>query len=98
MDISANDLNNSLKSGNVRILDVREKIEYHTYNIGGTNIPLGMIQTVTDYDFNKDDEIIVVCQKGIRSKTACVILKSLGFANVRNLTGGLTAIRRLNEL
>jgi rhodanese-related sulfurtransferase len=97
MDISASDLNNRLNSDNLTILDVREKIEYHTYNIGGTNIPLGMIQSITDYDFNKNDEIIVVCQKGIRSKAACVILKSLGYLNVRNLKGGLTAIRKLNE-
>lgn len=98
MEISATDLKNRLSnSESLKILDVREEIEYHTYNIGGTNIPLGIIRMVEDYNFNKSDEIIVVCQRGIRSRTACRILESLGYLNTRNLTGGLTAMRRLNE-
>jgi hypothetical protein len=28
------------KSEKLNLLDVREEIEYHTYNIGGINIPL----------------------------------------------------------
>ena len=98
MDISATELKSRLSaSDNLKILDVRERIEYHTYNMGGINIHLAEIDSITDYGFNKTDEIIVVCQKGIRSKTACAILDNLGFLNARNLKGGLTAVRRLNE-
>jgi rhodanese-related sulfurtransferase len=79
----------------VNMIDVREVLEYHTFNIGGENIPLGKLPSVIeDLDFDKSDEIIMICQRGIRSETACRILSSAGFKNVRNLTGGLLAYNR----
>jgi len=39
--INAAELNQRLQKGEVlNLLDVREVIEYHTFNIGGVNIPL----------------------------------------------------------
>ncbi|HXI00211.1 MAG TPA: rhodanese-like domain-containing protein [Sphingobacteriaceae bacterium] len=98
MDITGIELQSRLlKLESLFILDVREKIEFHTYNIGGTNLPLGMIKNVDDVDFNKHAEIIVVCQRGIRSKTACKILKAMGYLNARNLSGGLIALKKLDN-
>jgi rhodanese-related sulfurtransferase len=98
MDISVSDLKNRLSEpGGLKIVDVREPVEFYTYNIGGTNITLSSIDSIEDHDFSKQDEIIVVCQRGIRSKTACKILKRMGYSNVRNLTGGLMALRKLND-
>ncbi|MFD1630740.1 rhodanese-like domain-containing protein [Pseudopedobacter beijingensis] len=79
------------------ILDVREALEYHTYNIGGINIPLAKIQQSIDeeeLELDKNQEIIVICQRGIRSKTAKTILQQNGFKNVRNLTGGLVKLQQ----
>ena len=98
MNIEATELNNRLSTGEaLKILDVRESLEFHTFNIGGLNLPLGRIREPEDLDFEPEDEIIVICQRGIRSRTACKLLEDMGFANTKNLTGGLLALRRLNS-
>lgn len=98
MNIEARELDDRLSAReDVKILDVRETLEYHTFNIGGLNLPLGRIREPEDLDFEPEDEIIVICQRGIRSRTACKLLESMGFTNTRNLVGGLLALRRLNS-
>ena len=80
----------------VTLLDVREVIEYHTYNIGGDNIPLSKLPgSLAQLAYNKTDEIIVICKAGLRSQTALSILQQNGYTNVRNLTGGLMALQKL---
>jgi adenylyltransferase/sulfurtransferase len=80
------------------ILDVREKLEYYTFNIGGLNIPFGKLpQLLADEDLELDVEkhIVVVCQRGLRSKTAKVILQNAGYKNVSNLLGGINMLQRI---
>lgn len=80
------------------LLDVREPLEFHTHNVGGINIPLGKLQNLIDeeeIDFDTEQTIIVICQRGLRSKTAKSILNQNGFKNVRNLTGGLLKLRQI---
>ena len=85
------------QSENLHIIDVRNELEFHTYNIGGENIPLGkLIRLIDELDYNKDEEIIVVCQHGIRSETARCLLRDHGYLHVKNLTGGLLAWRKMN--
>ena len=81
---------------NLNLLDVREEIEYHTFNIGGKNFPLSSIQQhITGLNYNKTDEIIVICKVGVRSQTAQGILIQYGYQNVKNLTGGLIALQKI---
>ncbi len=80
----------------LNLLDVREEIEYHTFNIGGKNLPLsGFQQNINQLSYNKNDEIIVICKVGLRSETAQNILMQNGYTNVKNLTGGLIALQRI---
>jgi rhodanese-related sulfurtransferase len=80
----------------LNLLDVREEIEYHTYNIGGVNIPLSKFNdNIDQLRYNKTDEIIVICRVGLRSGTAAKILIDRGYQHVRNLTGGLIALQKL---
>ena len=97
-DISPGELKEKLSHNNsLKLIDVREELEYHTYNIGGENIPLGLLSnTFSDLTYESNDEIIVICQRGIRSETARRLLVSAGFTNVKNLTGGLLAYSRLS--
>lgn len=82
----------------LNLIDVREEIEYHTYNIGGKNIPLSTLnQNLSNLNYNKTDEIIVICKVGLRSQTAQNILQQHGYQNVKNLTGGLIALQKLNK-
>jgi rhodanese-related sulfurtransferase len=78
---------------------VREKIEFHTFNLGGLNIPLGQLAGVLeddDLDFDAQKPIIVVCQHGLRSKTAKLLLQSAGFKQAQNLLGGLVKLQRIS--
>jgi adenylyltransferase/sulfurtransferase len=77
---------------------VRGEVEYHTFNIGGKNLPLPDLQeNIDDLEWNKDDEIIVICKVGLRSATAKSILQLKGYKNIRNLTGGLIAWQKINK-
>ena len=69
--ISATEFMNRLKNGEpMNLLDVREEIEYATYNIGGKNMPLSVLpHSINQLKYNKTDEIIVICKIGLRSET-----------------------------
>ena len=73
------------------ILDVRETQEYQINRIAGsTLIPLGELPArVGELDPNV--EIVCQCKMGGRSAKAAAFLRQQGFANVHNLTGGITA-------
>ncbi|NEU06853.1 rhodanese-like domain-containing protein [Flavihumibacter sp. R14] len=97
MEMTVNELKRRLDLQEpVQIIDVREQLEFHTFNIGGENIPLGnLLAEVDDLEFDKNLELVVVCQRGIRSETARRVLSGNGFTNVMNLSGGLLAWRKL---
>ena len=93
-NISVEELKSRLDQGEkINIIDVREPHENAEFNIGGTLIPLGKIQTmqVEELDDLKDQEIVLYCRSGNRSGQACLILDTLGFKNTKNLTGGMLA-------
>lgn len=94
--ISVQELRERLQNEeSVHILDVREELEFHTFNIGGENIPLGKLPSVLeDLEWDSEEEIVVICQRGIRSDTACRILAQAGFSNIKNLVGGLLEWRK----
>ncbi|MEX0635273.1 MAG: rhodanese-like domain-containing protein [Ferruginibacter sp.] len=75
----------------LQLLDVREPDERDAYHIGGLFLPLANIQTMQtdDIDDLKNDELIIYCRSGNRSGQACLILETMGFTNVINLTGGM---------
>jgi len=81
-----------------KLIDVREQLEFQTYNLGGTNIPLGILLRIPEeIEDWKNEELIVICQHGLRSETARRFLSMNGFNNVRNLLGGILALRKLNN-
>ena len=75
----------------LNLLDVREPDERAAYNIGGQFLPLGNIQTMQTDEIEelKNEEVIIYCRSGNRSGQACLILETMGFTNVINLTGGM---------
>src|SRR5688572_4497272 len=93
-NITVEELKSRLDAGEqVNIIDVREPHENAEFNIGGTLIPLGQIQTmqVDELEAFKEQELILYCRSGNRSGQACLILDTLGFKNTRNLVGGVLA-------
>lgn len=85
---------------NLQIIDVREKLEFYTFNIGGINIPLGDLPNAIkedDLDVDQNKPIIVICQRGLRSKTAKIILQNAGFKQTKNLIGGLLKLQSISS-
>ncbi|WP_109699494.1 rhodanese-like domain-containing protein [Chitinophaga deserti] len=91
-NISVEDLKQRIDSGEkLNLVDVREPNENAEFNIGGTLVPLGDIRAmqVDEIEPLKDEEVIVYCRSGNRSGQAAMILETMGFSNVKNLTGGM---------
>ncbi|MDB5203470.1 MAG: oxidase [Ferruginibacter sp.] len=90
--ISSTELKQRLaENEKINLLDVREPAEHEQFNIGGILLPLGNILGLQtdDIDELKNEELVVYCKSGNRSMQACLMLESMGFSNVKNLTGGM---------
>ena len=96
-DITPAELRQRQQAGETpTILDVREAWEREESAIPGSqHIALGELPgRLDDLEDFKDQEIIVHCKGGGRSAQAKAFLTSQGFANVRNLLGGLQAYQQ----
>ena len=78
------------------LLDIREDREWEAFNIGGEHIPMGDIPAKTGL-IPRDKDVVLVCEKGIRSVITIQRLEGLGFQNLINLSGGLKAWRAETE-
>lgn len=87
--ISAEELLDRLNAGNVPlVLDVRSAGEFETIHIAGAqNIPLYLLEERFAELPGPDEEVVLVDQKGGRSRAARRILLDAGFTNVRILEG-----------
>lgn len=73
------------------LLDVREKFEFDTYRAifsHQINIPFSEFDDEIN-SISKNQKIILVCNNGLRSRTAAQFLKERGFHNVSYINGGL---------
>jgi rhodanese-related sulfurtransferase len=77
----------------IHLVDVREPHEHSDFNIGGILLPLGQVQTmqVDAIEDLKNQEVFVYCRSGNRSGQACLILETMGFTNLVNVSGGMLA-------
>ena len=78
------------------LIDVRSREEYDDEHVeGAVNLPLEELQNadgeLAALPEDKDQLILTVCNVGKISLTAMLVLKSLGYRNVKNLDGGMTA-------
>ena len=85
-NIDCRELSNALKNG-AQLIDVRTEMEYQNGHLDNSmNIPLDSIRTRLN-EFDKNRDIVVYCQVGLRGYYAERILKQHGY-KVRNLSGG----------
>ena len=92
INITAEEIKARMDAGeSINLVDVREPAEHAEFNIGGTLLPLGKIQSMQtdDIDDLKNKEVICYCRSGARSMQASLMLETFGFTNVKNLTGGM---------
>ncbi|RLQ96713.1 rhodanese-like domain-containing protein [Falsibacillus albus] len=91
--IDAATLKTQLKDRKKQFVDVRTPGEYNTRHIKEfRNIPLHELGGKAS-ELKKDEEIVVICQSGMRSQKAAKLLKKKGFEKVTNVRGGMSAWR-----
>ena len=91
VDIEPLQLKERLKTNHLQLIDVREPHEWDICHIeGATLIPLGQIAERLG-EIRGEDEVIVYCKMGGRSKKAYKILEDNGFNTLKNLRGGIRA-------
>lgn len=77
----------------VVLIDVREDFERELYNIGGVHIPLGDVM-IRRNEIPVDKPTVIYCEKGIRSSIIIQRLEQIGFNNLYNLSGGISAWKK----
>lgn len=87
------DFSKQIASEDAKIIDVRTPDEFNEGFIkGAINIDwnAGDFETAVS-QFGKDQKLYLYCKSGTRSGNAFELLKKLGYKNVYNLEGGITA-------
>lgn len=91
--ISTAQLKAELKNKDKQFIDVRTSGEFKGNHIKEfKNIPLNTLQKKAS-ELSKDKEVFVICQSGMRSSNASKVLKKMGFENITNVKGGMSAWR-----
>ncbi|MBD8068131.1 rhodanese-like domain-containing protein [Bacillus sp. PS06] len=91
-NITTTELRKELNNKNKQFVDVRTNGEFKGNHIKGfKNIPLQQLAQIAEKELSKEKEVIVICQSGMRSQRASKVLKRLGFKNVTNVKGGMSA-------
>jgi CoA-disulfide reductase len=84
-------------SENAMLLDVRTETEFSGGHLdGAVNIPVDNLRGRLQ-ELDKNKEILVYCQVGLRGYIASRILKQNGF-NTKNLTGGYKSISMITSI
>ncbi|HML24287.1 MAG TPA: rhodanese-like domain-containing protein [Aggregatilinea sp.] len=92
--IKAEDLNVKLtEAAPDMLIDVRTPDEWATgYIAGAVHMPLGELMSyANDLPEDKAADIVIYCASGHRGNMAATMLRTLGYTNVLNLSGGIKA-------
>ncbi len=74
----------------IRLVDVRQPWEYDRHHIpGALLLPMDEFAARFASELGSSDEIICVCEHGVRSAAAARFLAAQGYGNVATMTGGM---------
>lgn len=90
-DVSAADATLMINRENALVVDVRSPAEFAAGHIPeAINIPADKLgERAGELEKHKGRPLIISCQSGMRSGSACGELKKLGYSQLFNLAGGL---------
>jgi len=90
VDVSVDEALRLWQNKEAIIIDVRTPAEYRDGHIPGvTNIPLDELEQRMN-EVPKDKKVVLICRTGNRSAQGTKLLRSKGFSNVFNSTGGMS--------
>jgi rhodanese-related sulfurtransferase len=80
-------------NADAQLLDVREPSEWAETGVppGAVLIPLAEVESRAAAELAADGPVYVICRSGNRSRTASETLVGLGYTQVFNVDGGITA-------
>jgi rhodanese-related sulfurtransferase len=97
-DVSPKDASVEAAAGGAVLLDVREPVEWEHHIAGAVQVPRGLLEFAADPanprhkpELDPAGRVIVYCRSGVRAVLATATLKMMGYENVSNLAGGITA-------
>ena len=98
-NLTPQEVQEEVSSGNVILLDIREGEELQNGTIeGALHTPRGMLEFYADPatpyfkpEFNKEKRLILHCASGGRSALAVQTLQQMGFEKIAHLDGGIKA-------
>lgn len=91
LNITTTDVKDKINDKDIQFIDVRTIGEYKAhYKKPFVNIPLSQLEN-RYHELDKNKEVVLICQSGMRSRQASRILKKHGFNHVSNVKGGLSA-------
>jgi len=99
-EMSAQELRDYLQSGQTSpiLLDVREPWEYDICALDNSRlVPMRQLPTAA-HDLDPQQEYVVICHHGIRSRQVAIYLERIGYQNLINLNGGIDAWARTIDL
>ncbi|MDX1545000.1 MAG: HesA/MoeB/ThiF family protein [Christiangramia sp.] len=81
-------------STEIQIIDVRSPEEFSGFSLEqSVNIPLDQLQNNIAF-LDREKEIYLICQSGMRSRKAVEILKEKKFTKLKNVEGGINSIKK----
>ncbi|MBC3918639.1 rhodanese-like domain-containing protein [Undibacterium sp. CY18W] len=82
-----------MNQGKTLVLDVRDAEEFATGHLpNAKNIPLAELdKRLKEIEKSKNNAVITVCARGVRSASAAALLTKAGFGQVTSLEGGVDA-------
>lgn len=90
-EISVSELSEILEQDpSTPLIDVREQDEFDEVNLSGTLIPMSEFEARWS-EIPKEGPVYIYCRTGRRSRSAIEYLKSKGYSNCLNVTGGIVA-------
>lgn len=89
--ITTQEAKSKFKNKDIQFVDVRTPGEYKAnHRKPFKNMPLAQLGKQAN-ELDKNKEVVVICQSGMRSTKAAKLLKKQGFEKVTNVKGGMSA-------
>jgi len=93
-DLAVEEVAEAIARGELRVLDVREPMEWETGLIpGAALVPLGRLRDRLP-TLPRDSAFAVICESGVRSSTGASLLQSAGWSEVLTVSAGMSGYRR----
>lgn len=88
-EFSAKQLQEHLASHSPTLIDVRQQWEFDICKLEGSQlIPMSQLPSRLD-ELDPDEQIVIICHHGVRSRMMGRFLESAGFSDVINLSSGV---------